>query len=142
MAGFGDLEALDEYLDGQLSLAAGLLAEGKTARLFETFRDTVAGVAGLKHEQTNGLLTPAAIADQGRREAVGRQAAYHDAMARANAPQMDVTGGANPMPGSHSTGRASPGCMRGAHSFGTLRGPNGEGECRDCGTVFIVPPSQ
>lgn len=142
MAGFGDLEALDDYLDGQLSLAAGLLAEGKTARLFETFRETISGIAGLKHEQAHGLLTPAAIADRARREAVGRQAEFHDATARANGPQMDVTPGQNPTPGApHTAARASPGCMRGSHRFGNLRGQNGEAECLDCQTVFIAPPA-
>lgn len=142
MAGFGDLEALDDYLDGQLSLAAGLLAEGKTARLFETFRETISGIAGLKHEQAHGLLTPAAIADRARREAVGRQAEFHDATARANGPQMDVTPGQNPMPGTpQATGKASPGCMRGSHRLGNLRDSNGAAECLDCGVVLIAPPS-
>lgn len=141
MPGFGDLDALDDYLDGQLSLAAGLLAEEKTVRLFEHFRETVAGLAGLKHEQRHGLLTPEAIADQKRREGIGRQAEFHDAMARANGPQMEVSPGPNPMPHqSPSTGHASPGCMRGAHNFGTIRDVNGAGECRDCGVVFVCPP--
>jgi hypothetical protein len=140
MPGFGDLEALDAYLDGQLSLAAGELALGHTVKLFELFRDQIAGTAGLKHEQTNGLLTPDAIADQARREAVGRQAAFHDQMARSQMPEMTVNGRAPATPGQPSSGQASPGCMRGVHRFGSLRGPLGEAECLDCQTVFRNPP--
>lgn len=140
MAGFGDLDAVDDYLDGKLSLAASYLAEGKTVRLFELLRDA-SDLAGLKHEQTNGLLTPAAIADQARREAIGRQAAFHDDMARANGPQMTVNGREPTPAAAMGQGHgASPGCMRGAHRFGSLRGANGEAECLDCQTVFICPP--
>lgn len=144
MPGFGDVDALDDYLGGALSEAAGILwpkgdaSEVHSAKLFELFRDKIAGIAGEKHERLFGLLTPEAIADQGRREAEGRIAAQRDAVARANGPQMTVNGvePGNPGQAQHSTS----GCMRGVHSFGSLRGANGEAECRDCGTVFICPP--
>lgn len=139
MPGFGDLDALDDYLDGELSVAAGLLAEGKTARLFDTFRDKIAGIAGLKHEQTNGLLTPEALADQVRREAIGRQAAQHDAIARSQMPEMTINGIA-PGPAAQPAGHSTAGCARGVHEFGQLRGVHGEAECRNCGVVFVAPP--
>ena len=144
MPGFGDVDALDDYLNGALSEAAGILwpkgdaSEVHSAKLFELFRDKIAGIAGLKHEQQFGLLTPEAIADQGRREAEGRIAAQRDAIARANGPQMTINGQSPDAP--QSGGHATPGCQRGLHRFGTLRGPNGEGECLDCQTVFVCPP--
>ena len=138
MAGFGDLDALDDYLGGMLSQAAGFLAEGHTSKLFGFIRDDLAGRAGLEHERRNGLLTPEAEADRTRREAIGRQAAMADAMNRG--PELEVTGGVNPPAAQpQSTGRAAPGCMRGVHRFGTLRGANGEAECMDCGTTFVCP---
>ena len=129
---------LDTYLDGKLSMAEFALGEDKTLRLGEILREA-SDLAFLKHEQTKGLLTPEAIADKARREAVGRQAAEADARFGL---QMEVTGGVNPPAAQpQSTGRAAPGCMRGVHRFGTLRGANGEAECLDCQTVFIAPPA-
>lgn len=143
MPGFGDVDALDDYLNGALSEAAGILwpkgdaSEVHSAKLFGLFRDNIAGIAAEQHERRYGLLTPEAIADQGRREAEGRIAAQRDAIARANGLQMTVNGQSPDAPsGSHAT----PGCVRGVHRFGTLRGPNGEGECMDCQAVFLYPP--
>ena len=128
---------LDTYLDGKLSMAEFALGEDKTLRLGEILREA-SDLAFLKHEQTKGLLTPEAIADKARREAVGRQAAEADARFGL---QMEVTGGVNAPASTHTSGRASPGCMRGVHRFGALRGANGEAECMDCGTTFVCPPT-
>ena len=127
---------LDTYLDGKLSMAEFALGEDKTLRLGEILREA-SDLAFLKHEQTKGLLTPEAIADKARREAVGRQAAEADARFGGH---MEVTGGVNAPP-AQTQQRASPGCMRGVHRFGALRGANGEAECMDCGTVMLYPPA-
>lgn len=129
---------LDAYLEGKLSLAEFELGAEHTVRVGEILREA-SDLAYLKHEQTKGLLTPEAIADQARREAIGRSAAAADALN--GPPQMTVTGGPNPPATAPQGGRASPGCIRGLHRFGQLRGPMGEAECLDCQTVFIAPPA-
>ncbi len=129
------LRKLDAYLGGGLLEAADMLEQDHTSKLFGFIRDDLAGRAGLAHEQRYGLLTPENQADQARREAEGRAAAAAD-----TGPRMEYANPELAALGQRQTARgASPQCNRGIHAFGTLRGPNGEAECRDCGTVFVFP---
>lgn len=129
------LLALDRYLGGGLMEAAQMLDMDHTSKLFGFIRDDLAGRAGLAHEQRHGLLTPEAIADQARREAYGREAAAAD-----TGPRMEYASEALRELGKPAspTG-AAPSCMRGLHEFGSIRGANGEAECRHCGVVVILP---
>lgn len=119
-------EDLDTYLAGKITEAEFALGAGYTSKLFMILRDA-ADLAALKHEQTKGLLSPEALADQGRREALGREAA-----ARANqGMQLEVAG---------RQGRKDlSACMRGAHSIGLARDNNGHATCTQCGTTIVAP---
>ncbi len=126
---------LDSYLGGGLEQAYGMLEADHTSKLFGFVRDDLAGRAGLAHEQRHGLLTPEALADQARREGLGRAAAAAD-----TGPRMEYANAELAALGQPQGGAGAPGsCRRGLHAFGSLRGPNGEAECRHCGTVILFP---
>lgn len=119
---------LDEYLGGKLSEAEFALGAGHTSKLFMILREA-SDLAAIKHEQTNGLLTAEAIADQARREAKGREAAMIAAASGGMELQVAGRQGTKDMSG----------CIRGVHSIGMARDNNGHATCQNCGTTIVAP---
>lgn len=115
-----DIEGLKEL--AQWAEGAGTFR--KAAALYRDISDALY----LKAEQTDGLLTQDAIADQARREAIGREA-----QARADAQPSLAVAGIRP------GGKDMSGCIRGIHSVGLARDNNGHGTCRNCGVTMIAP---